>query len=163
MTSCVTPAASSACTTTTRPNRIEATQITARPKALRPGGIGSVITSKGCSVATGTAESFMVEERSFPYASRTKAAAPVRAPPDKGQALHAERGLVELDLVVAADLVGDLLPGGCDGVGALLRIRLAGEDLGQLVLGDGVVLEDAGDARLDRGIFMVIRVAVGEQ
>ena len=72
--------------------------------------------------------------------------------------LHAERGLVELDLVVAADLVGELLPGRRDGVGAVLRVDLAGEDLGQLVLGDAVVLEDAGDARLDRRVRVVVGV-----
>ena len=37
--------------------------------------------------------------------------------------LLAERGLVELDLLVAADLVGELLPGRRDGVGARLRRR----------------------------------------
>ena len=40
----------------------------------------------------------------------------------------------------------------------VLRVDLAGEDLGQLVLGDAVVLEDAGDARLDRGVRVVVGV-----
>src|SRR3954451_19415814 len=72
--------------------------------------------------------------------------------------LHAERGLVELDLVVTADLVGQFLPGGCDGVGAFLGLHLAGESVGQNVLGGAVVLEDAGDTRLDRRVRMVVTV-----
>src|SRR4051794_13014874 len=111
MPNCVTPAASSACRRTTTPNRIEAPQITARPNALRPGGIGSVMTSKGCSVATGTAESFMVKERSYSRRlHEQKRRRPYERRRDISDPLHAERGLVELDLVVAADLVGDLLP-----------------------------------------------------
>src|SRR5690348_2789234 len=73
-----------------------------------------------------------------------------RRRPAEGETLHAERGLVERDLLVAAELVGQLLPGRRDIVGALLRRGLAGEGLRQLVLGQAVILEDAGDARLDR-------------
>ena len=75
--------------------------------------------------------------------------------------LHAERCLVELDLLVAADLVGQLLPGGGDVVGALLGVVLAGEDLGELVFGHAVVLEDARDARLDRRVRVVVGVGLG--
>src|SRR5215212_2838110 len=49
---------------------------------------------------------------------------------------HAERSLVELDLALAADLVGYLLPGCGNAVGPLLSSHLAGEHLGQFVLGD---------------------------
>src|SRR5215471_11205153 len=81
-----------------------------------------------------------------------------RRRPTEGETLHAERGLVERDLLVAAELVGQLLPGRRDIVGALLRRGLAGEGLRQLVLGEAVILEDAGDARLDRPVRVVVGV-----
>src|SRR5688500_10384994 len=77
--------------------------------------------------------------------------------------LHAERRLVELDLLVAADLVGELLPSRRGIVGAGLRVILAGEGLLQLVLGDAIIFEDAGDARLDGRVRMVVAVLVGVQ
>src|SRR5712675_1563606 len=73
-----------------------------------------------------------------------------------GGKLHAERGLVERDLLLATDLVGQLLPRRGDVVGAGLRIVLAGEDLGELVLRYTVVLENARNARLDRTIGVII-------
>src|ERR1700756_4875459 len=82
-----------------------------------------------------------------------------------GEALHAKRGLVERDLLLTTQLVGQLLPRGCNVVGAGLRIELAGEDFCQLVLGDAVVLEDAGNARLDGTVRMIVgaelRVEIG--
>ena len=91
---------------------------------------------------------------------RRRAGTAARAAVPERQA-DAEARLVEGDLLVAADLVGDLLPGGGDGVGAFLgRGVLAGVDLGELVLGDRVVLEDAGDAGLDRGVRVVVAVEV---
>ena len=60
--------------------------------------------------------------------------------------LQTKRRLVELDLLVAADLVGDLLPGGGNGIsGFLSRPVLTRKALGQFVLGDRIVLEDTGD------------------
>ncbi len=70
--------------------------------------------------------------------------------------LHAERRLVERDLLLATDLVGQLFPRRGDVVGAGLRIVLAGEDLGELVLRYTVVLENARNARLDRTIGVII-------
>src|SRR5215475_5087733 len=97
-----------------------------------------------------------------------------RAAPAEGQCssgshvnltLRAERGLVERDLLLAAELVGQLFPRGCDVVGAGLRVGLTGEDLGQFVFRDAVILEDAGNARLDRTIRMIVgaelRVEIG--
>src|SRR5215468_2051871 len=75
----------------------------------------------------------------------------------------AERRLVERDLLLTADLVGKLLPRRRDAVGAGLRTDLAGIDLRQLVLGDAVVLEDAGDARLDRAVRVVVGIGLGVQ
>jgi hypothetical protein len=66
--------------------------------------------------------------------------------------LHAERRVVERDLLLATDLVGQLFPRGGDVVGAGLRIVLTGEDLGEFVLRYTVVLENTGNARLDRTI-----------
>ena len=74
---------------------------------------------------------------------------------------HAQRGLVERDLAVAADLVGDLFPGGGDGIGGFLgRFVLPCVALGQFVLGDRVVLEDAGDTGFDGGVGVVVAVRV---
>src|SRR5690606_4791415 len=69
-----------------------------------------------------------------------------------------QRGLVELDLVFAADLVGQLFPGGGDAVATFLRRALAGEGLVQLVFRDGIILEDARNAWLDGGIRVVVGV-----
>src|SRR5881392_2112268 len=78
-------------------------------------------------------------------------------PPDGVEGkLHAERRLVERDLLLATDLVGQLFPRRGDVVGAGLRIVLAGEDLGELVLRYTVVLENARNARLDRTIGVII-------
>src|SRR3984893_16927500 len=73
--------------------------------------------------------------------------------------LHAERRLVECDLFLATDLVGQLFPRRGDVVGAGLRVVLAGEDFGQLVFRDTVLLENAGNARLNR----TVRVIVGAE
>src|SRR6266699_625837 len=70
--------------------------------------------------------------------------------------LRAERRLVERDLLLATDLVGQLFPRRGDVVGAGLRIVLAGEDLGQFVLSDAVVLENARNARLDGTVRVII-------
>src|SRR6266702_169084 len=79
--------------------------------------------------------------------------------------LHAERSLVERDLLLAPDLVSQLFARRRDIIGAGLRVVAAGEDLGQLVFRDAVVLEDAGNARLDRTVRMVVgpelRVQIG--
>src|SRR6266404_1371152 len=79
--------------------------------------------------------------------------------------LHAERRLVERDLLLATDLVGQLFPRRGDVVGAGLRIVSAGEDLGELVLRYTVVLENARKARLDRTVGVIIgaelRVQIG--
>ena len=72
-----------------------------------------------------------------------------------------QAGLVQRDLAFAADLVGDLFPGGGDVVGAVLGRELAGVDLGQFVLGDRVVLEDTGDAGLDCRVGVVVAVGLG--
>src|SRR5256886_2388920 len=78
-------------------------------------------------------------------------------PPDGVEGkLHAERRLVERDLFLATDLVGQLFPRRGDVVGAGLRVVLAGEDLGQLVFRYAVVLENAGNARLDRTVWVTI-------
>src|SRR6266851_362650 len=52
---------------------------------------------------------------------------------------------------------------GDDAVGPLLGIEPAGEHLRQLALGDAVVLEDAGDARLDRPVRMIVGAELGLQ
>src|SRR5438132_14115338 len=70
--------------------------------------------------------------------------------------LNAERGLVERNLLLATDLVGQLFPRRGDVVGPGLRTILAGEDLGQLVFRDTVILEDAGNAGLDRTVRVII-------
>src|SRR5258707_13481451 len=75
---------------------------------------------------------------------------------ESGDKLHAERRLVERDLLVATDLVGQLFPGRGDVVGAGLRAGLAGEDLGQLVFRDAVVLEYSGNARVNRAVLVII-------
>src|SRR5229473_4388138 len=73
-----------------------------------------------------------------------------------GKLRHAERSLVERDLLLPTDLVGQVFPRRGDVVGAGLRVVPACEDLGQLVLRDAVVLENAGNARLDRTVRMII-------
>ena len=60
------------------------------------------------------------------------------------------RDAIVLDLIFSPELVGQFVPRRRDVVGALLRCLLAGERLLKLVLGDAVILEDPGDARLDR-------------
>jgi len=57
--------------------------------------------------------------------------------------LETERSLVELDLVLAADLVGDLLPRRRDRIGPACRAT-AGIDLGELIFRDTVVLKMPG-------------------
>ena len=57
---------------------------------------------------------------------------------------EAHRDAIVLHLVVPAELVGQLVPGCRDVVGALLCGLLARERLLQFILGDAVVLEDAG-------------------
>src|SRR5690349_6894897 len=128
----------------------------ARPIFLRPGVIVSSAAPSellwAMAVACSDTRSFHTDNRGKPIrACRSKKArrqcrrADIQA---FRPALHAERGLVELDLAFASDLVGDLLPGGGDGVGGFLRrLVLAVDALDQLVLGNRVVLEDAGDAR----------------
>src|SRR6202790_3646961 len=74
----------------------------------------------------------------------------------RGNLRHAKRCLVERDLLLATDLVGEFFPRRGDRVGAGLRVRPAGEDLGQFVLRDAVVLENAADAWLDRTVRMII-------
>src|SRR4029079_2801647 len=66
-----------------------------------------------------------------------------------GRGLKPQRSLVELDLLIATDLVGELLPGRGDGIGTLLGAGLPGIDLGEFVLGYAVILEDARNARLN--------------
>src|SRR5687768_9221700 len=84
------------------------------------------------------------------------------APPK--QASHSKRGLVELYLALPPDLVGDFFPGGGDGVSRLLsRLVLAVDTFHQFVLGDRIVLEDAGDARLDCGVGVIVAVEVRAQ
>jgi hypothetical protein len=73
--------------------------------------------------------------------------------------LKSERGLVERDLALTADLVGDTLPLRRNTVGAGLRLGPAGEDLRQLVFGHAVILEDAGNARLDGRVRVVVGIA----
>src|SRR5258708_7984885 len=74
----------------------------------------------------------------------------------RGRLQHVERRRVERDLLLATDLVGELLPCRGDGVGAGLRVGPAGEDLGQLIFRYAVILENAGNARLDRTVRMII-------
>src|ERR1700722_894788 len=64
---------------------------------------------------------------------------------------------IVLDLAFPAELVGQFVPGRRDIVRALLRGLLAGEDLLQFVLGDAVILESAGNSRLDRRVRVIIR------
>ncbi len=79
--------------------------------------------------------------------------------------LDAERRLVERNLLLATELVSQLFPCGGDIVGTRLRVVLAGEDFRKFVLCDAVVLEDAGNARLDRPVRVILgaelRVQVG--
>src|SRR5947208_3494950 len=51
-------------------------------------------------------------------------------PPETWMGLHAEGRLVERDLLLTTDLVGQLFPRRGDVVGAGLRVVPAGEDLG---------------------------------
>src|SRR5260370_23989415 len=81
----------------------------------------------------------------------------------RGKLHHAERRLVERDLLLATDLVGQLFPCRGDGVGAGLRVGPAGEDLGQLIFRYAVILENAGNARLDRTVRMIIGAELGVQ
>src|SRR5215212_6607414 len=71
------------------------------------------------------------------------------------RASEAERSAIELHLAVAADLISDLLPGCGDRIRTLLHLHLPGENLGEFVLGDAVILEDARDARLDRRVLVI--------
>src|SRR5215218_8535421 len=71
-------------------------------------------------------------------------------------ASETERGSVKCDLIVAADLVCDLLPGIRDRVRTLLRSHLTRKNLGELVLRDAVILENAGNTRLDRSIRVIV-------
>src|SRR5262249_27241592 len=75
-------------------------------------------------------------------------------------ARQAERRLVECDLFLPADLVGEFLPGRCDIVGTGLGADAAGIDLRQFVLGSAVVLEDPGNAWFDRRIRVIVGVAL---
>src|SRR6476620_4016022 len=72
----------------------------------------------------------------------------------------AKRCLVELDLVVASDAVGDLLPGGGNVVGAVLRGFIARIGFRQLIFSGAVILEDARNARLDHGVGMVVGISL---
>src|SRR4029077_14541389 len=74
-----------------------------------------------------------------------------------------ERSLVELDLLRPAELVGQLLPGCGDIVGAGLGIGLAGEGLRELVLAEAVVLEDARNARLGRALRVIVGIELRVQ
>src|SRR5262249_30407353 len=87
----------------------------------------------------------------------------VSPPAGRRETLQAERGLVERDLLVPAELVGQLLPRRRDAVGAGLGIGLAGEGLRQLVLRQAVILEDARNARLDGAVRVVVGVELGGQ
>ncbi len=68
----------------------------------------------------------------FTVRRRTRGTRRAATPPPSSQT---QRGPVELELAVAADLVGDLLPAGLDGVRDLLRGGAAAEALDELVLG----------------------------
>src|SRR5438552_10961056 len=69
---------------------------------------------------------------------------------------EAERGLVEFDLTITTDLIGDLLPRSRDCIGTRLCRGAARIDLGELVFRDTVILEDAGNTRLDRRAGMMV-------
>src|SRR4051794_12899816 len=74
---------------------------------------------------------------------------------------HAKAGLVKLDLAVAADLVGDLLPSGGNRIRSLLgRLVLAVHSFYELILCNRIVLEDPRNAGLDGGVRVVIAVEV---
>src|SRR6476661_3637756 len=75
-------------------------------------------------------------------------------------AAAAKRCLVEHDLVVASDAVGDLLPGGGNVVGTVLRGFIARIGFRQLIFSGAVVLEDTRDARLDHGVGMVVGISL---
>ena len=161
---------SAAATTTTSSERC-ATTISARPSAAAGRDRRRRRRLQACPLVRGlrhrrASRHRSAEDSSAATCSRRRTRwlpADCRRTSRRSRQLHAERGLVELDLVFAADLVGQLLPGRGDVVGAFLGRLLAGEDLGQLVLGDAVVLEDAGDARLDRRVRMVVGVELRVQ
>src|SRR4051812_29278499 len=90
-----------------------------------------------------------------PRGCRPHALAPV--------ASKAKRGFVECDLIVAADLVRDLLPGLRDRVRTFLRGHLARKDLGKLILRDAVILENAGNARFDRRVRVIVGIRLGSK
>ena len=73
------------------------------------------------------------------------------------QLSHPQTCLIQRNLAVAADLVGDLFPGRRNRIGGFLRRFVgAGIALGQFILGNRVLLEDARNARLDRRIGVVM-------
>src|SRR5262245_29136221 len=89
-----------------------------------------------CRDDTGKRREWLSKQRLVAPAGATSRYEVTRLP-----GLYAERSLVERDLLVASDLVGDLLPRRGDAIRAALRVRSAGPDLGQLILGHAVILE----------------------
>src|SRR5260370_31549181 len=137
---------------TTSPKAQELAPISQRPAFLRPGAARRAVIGNCRSPVSGDESPVDAMPLAPGFRSRR---------PSSATALRAERRLVERDLVGAAQPVGDALPGLGDVVGPGLGVEPAGEHLGQLVLGDAVILEDAGDARLDRAVRGVVGAELG--
>src|SRR6266436_9438400 len=90
------------------------------------------------------------------FSVHLEAAAKAQLTPSLTENVLAQRRLVERDLVGPPEPVGDGFPGLRNVVGTGLGVEPAGKHLRQLVLGDAVVLEDAGDARLDRAVRVIV-------